>query len=149
MKKYDNNGFDISLQHAELLKQILENDATIEKFKEKYSDIQSFVDISNIIREVTDTAPMYTCDQCESTFDTKNELKSHKQSHNSSQSYTCDKCNKPFSSQEDLRRHQQARHAAQRFPCPTCGSDVYFSTQQELDAHMKRKHNSLDANTTR
>lgn len=138
IEDFDKNNYHIWPQHANLIKQILKDNSTIEQFRNNYSKITGFDNIGDAITEdISDnTETTYKCDKCGKVFDKESEMIHHSSSH--SISYTCDKCKKAFTSQDELIKHKNNNHTTQqRFTCSVCGPNVWFNTKKELETHSK------------
>ncbi|XP_028966635.1 zinc finger protein PLAG1-like [Galendromus occidentalis] len=81
---------------------------------------------------------LYPCPLCESSFDNKDSLEDHMDSHQQDRGILeCDFCGKEFTSKLDLTKHT-ALHAqeSQGDPqCQLCGK--YFATREEAVMHLK------------
>lgn len=131
LSAYDRNDFHIQKDHAILLKKIIQDDTTIEKFRNNYSNISGFAQIGEAILDVDISIQS----------DTKEETNVHDPSHNAPVFYNCDKCGRSFTSSQQLANHKSKEHATQkRFTCKICGADVWFDTKQGLENHNKSKH---------
>ena len=90
---YSQNNYHIWPKHADLIKQILKDDSTIEQFRNNYSKISGFALIHDAITAVEETSDnnitTYKCDKCGKTFDTEVEKINHSSSH-FVRSYACD-----------------------------------------------------------
>jgi len=138
IEDFDKNNYHIWPQHANLIKQILKDNSTIEQFRNNYSKITGFDNIGDAITEdiYDNTETTYKCDKCGKVFDKESEMIHHSSSH--SISYTCNKCKKAFTSQDELIKHKNNNHTTQqRFTCSVCGPNVWFNTKKELDTHSK------------
>ena len=51
--------------------------------------------------------PEYTCDKCDKSFNTKANVKKHKQTHTSLKLFKCDECDKSFGNQNGLSKHKK------------------------------------------
>jgi len=133
LNDYDNNNFHILPQHAEQVKIILKDDHTEKCFKNKFSNIQQFDKIEDVIQDQPPAAEKknsFVCNQCRATFETEDELNRHHTSHE-----------KTFVSKDKLKEHKAKVHSEQtRYTCSECGSNTWFKTQRELENHMKTKH---------
>lgn len=100
------------------------------------------------------TGKLYSCDECERTFNHPSSLMYHKESvHNDGRRFVCSKCGKSFTHKQLLQRHQMV-HSDSRygliiyfyeenvlkicfscrpFPCPDCG--LRFKTKSNLFNH--------------
>jgi len=110
----------------------------------------------------------YQCDLCDSSFDIKNNLNTHKrkkhdcggnynsdqcdsvftqrsvllkpklQMHNGTR-FQCDRCDSSFVCKEFLRQHKESKHEGKRYPCDFC--EFVCVRKAGLKKHKLNKHN--------
>lgn len=97
-------------------------------------------DFSSITIELTDKK--WKCDNCEESFNTKSQLKTHSRTHQKKKHLKCDICSKTFGWEYSLRMHMQAHREDNPNKCLECGIKVFNKTA--LANHMKRVHANPD-----
>lgn len=142
------NDLHIWAIHADLLKQIVSNEETIEQFRNNYSTILAFDQISGTITPPQSNMTI-KCEECGAVLETEAELVEHKNSHRIPQTYTCEKCSRNFDSRTKLNQHKSTAHTTVRsqtthYACPVCGPDMWFDTQEKLDSHLNSRHYERD-----
>lgn len=135
-----NNDLHVWAIHADILKQIVNNEKTIEQFHNNYSTIMAFDQISSAI-----TPPLFKCEECGNVLGTEADLAEHKRSHSTPTTYACDKCSEVFDSRRQLNQHKSTAHTPARsqtthYACPFCGPNMWFDSQEKLNSHLKTKH---------
>lgn len=134
------NNFHVWKIHADILKQIVNNETTIEQFHNNYSTILAFDQISSAL-----TPSTFNCEVCGNALGTEAELAEHKKSHSTSTTYDCDICLAVFESRSKLNKHKLTAHPTARsqknhYSCPQCGPDMWFESQEKLDIHLQTNH---------
>ena len=98
----------------------------------------TYVSIGELKVENSSEPKQLKCEHCQEIFNTADEKNAH-----SCLQYECDvkygnySCTQAFSSQDSLAKHKKNDH---HFECKVCGPDTWFTTSQQLDDHMKTKH---------
>ena len=80
----------------------------------------------------------FACDECDSTFATKQDLKTHINSTHSERTIQCTDCFRRFQSEEVLTYHKEQFHLEKRFNCTYCYRK--YSTSEGLKGHIRTKH---------
>lgn len=121
MLNYQTGNLHIYPQHAQLVLFVTENIDATNKFMTDYSNVKRFIDLERY-RE-----------HQEMQLQTGAENK-----------FPCNKCSKNFHSERELKEHKKHVHTekAIKFTCKICGSNMFFSSNEELENHMKSKHNT-------
>lgn len=119
---YKKNEFYILSQHAEIITSLLEKEDNINSFMtDDYASVKSFVDLMKYINNT----PAHTSTPTPTP----------------TPEFKCDKCNYEARNSNDLQNHKRRNHP-DRFTCTICpGGNTWFRTNDELEAHMKTKHN--------
>ena len=80
----------------------------------------------------------YFCEQCPSSFSTKQELRSHALSHSEERNFKCNQCDKAFKTKSYLKIHGRIHSGEKPYFCEECGKS--FSNQSQLISHKKERH---------
>ncbi|KAM3913580.1 uncharacterized protein RB166_018836 [Leptodactylus fuscus] len=80
---------------------------------------------------------VFSCSECDKSFDCKSELLMHLPVHSGDKPYNCSTCGKCFTNLSYLITHGKIHAGEKRYSCPDCG--VSFTRSSNLKAH-KRKH---------
>ena len=107
--------------HKNLVKKILKDDITKGQFMDNYSNITEFAHIEKFIKGNADTGVGTGSGT----------------STNESMKFKCDICEQSFDSKNKLSKHKVGTHA---YKCSICGDNMYFWKKDDLDKHMKNKH---------
>ena len=88
-----------------------------------------------------DDVPKLNCNNCESVFDTKNQLSEHMlDTHNTGENiYTCDKCDFAATSWQPLQKHVKDKHECiTLYLCEFCEFECI--NKNVLKDNLSRKH---------
>ncbi|XP_075698582.1 gastrula zinc finger protein XlCGF48.2-like [Rhinoderma darwinii] len=80
---------------------------------------------------------VYSCSECDKSFNCKSELLMHLPVHSGDKPYNCSICGKCFTNLSYLITHGKIHAGEKRYSCPDCG--VSFTRSSNLKTH-KRKH---------
>lgn len=85
----------------------------------------------------------FCCHLCESVFNTKKGLESHKKrKHVDRNRFQCTLCSKSYVQNSTLNRHVNAEHTQRKkFECKKCGKVFYYSCY--FSHHMASKHQGI------
>lgn len=89
---------------------------------------------------------VYLCDECEKTFASQAEFRTHAKDKHSKVEYTCDHCGNKLNSIEGLDNHISMFHTKQNIPCEFCRYKA--GNQEMLDSHLKQKHKIFKEDST-
>lgn len=117
------------------------NDDTEEEIDEENTETVKFTRSSKYKRRrrqiprVTPSSPPYDCKICTETFETKDELRSHRKmsKHTEARNHACSICSKTFTSSK-LRQHMRAHTKEKPYQCKICSQG--FSMSGNLKRHM-------------
>ena len=112
------------------------------KLSEKLStsSIKGFKFLLNKKRRNSNLVKCFKCsiDDCETLFETKEELDSHKQTHKNIFKCTKDGCNLQFMYEKNLQRHQKAHSVLiKRYVCPFPGCGKRFTALYNQKIHYR------------
>uniref|UniRef100_A0A1A8RPF7 C2H2-type domain-containing protein n=1 Tax=Nothobranchius rachovii TaxID=451742 RepID=A0A1A8RPF7_9TELE len=82
-----------------------------------------------------------TCFQCNTSFKTKSELRTHLRSHRARPVYQCAQCDRVFYHLSSLTNHKQTHLDKTGFACSRCNK--MFATAKERDSH-RLQHRGVD-----
>lgn len=84
----------------------------------------------------------YMCSTCGRSFKTKNQLKSHTNSHTGERPFKCtfDGCNKSFKSRSNRDTHMRSHTGEKRIKCTVQGCGQQFAYNKDLRRHKFRLH---------
>ena len=83
-----------------------------------------------------------SCDQCDLTFKTAINLKTHRKEIHNRNDHPCQLCDFIGSSDQSLRDHRNFVHLGISFSCQLC--DFSTKRKRDLHAHVKQKHEGVE-----
>ena len=89
-----------------------------------------------VINSIFNDDVRYICEVCDRSFDSKDQLITHKDDEHSNK-VRCEICNKKFENLATLNAHKDDKHA---FKCKESGCNARFNTENELNAHIVATH---------
>lgn len=112
VNSYPGNGLHVWEKHINVVKMIVKDEQSENTFMD--TDHANFKSFDDICKLFI----VYKCNQCAYVARSKEQLNEHKHEH-----------------RKDIQ-------TTKKFTCRICGAHRWFKTQQELDAHMRTKHNT-------
>ncbi|XP_055594511.1 zinc finger protein 85-like [Uranotaenia lowii] len=96
--------------------------------------------ISQVVNPTPTAAPkpVFACEVCPKTFDSKAKIEKHSRIHNEDLSFDCRMCAKKFKSQSTLTCHEKVHGengVDNNFSCVTCGK--VFKSEEKLQIHTR------------
>ena len=85
--------------------------------------------------------PQFQCDQCDSTFKSTSNLKTHIKFHHEEYSLFCDQCHFKTATKQLLEQHIKTEHEGFRLQCSEC--DFQTKTKTQLKSHVNYIHLKL------
>ncbi|XP_052823945.1 uncharacterized protein LOC106883442 [Octopus bimaculoides] len=102
--------------------------------KVDFDDVVGFAEKSD--DNVSDTASqIYSCNDCEKTFNQKCLLLAHSRIHTGERPYNCHVCSKTFRIPNDLKVHLRSHTGERPYKCQICNRG--FSISRNLTAHLR------------
>ena len=79
---------------------------------------------------------IFLCEQCDRSFQEKEQLAEHVQSHEQESEFRCCKCDKVYNDMSKLRRHDWRNH--RNIACTICNERI--ESRQEISSHWRIVH---------
>ncbi|KAK7910017.1 hypothetical protein WMY93_014701 [Mugilogobius chulae] len=86
----------------------------------------------------TGSAPLFSCQICQKTFQFQRMLNRHIKCHNETKRHLCNHCGKGFNDTFDLKRHVRTHTGVRPYKCNLC--EKAFTQRCSLESHMKKIH---------
>ncbi|KAJ1983148.1 hypothetical protein H4R33_004872 [Dimargaris cristalligena] len=86
----------------------------------------------------SDKSPQFQCDDCQSVFPRRHNLKSHAMVHSHDKPFICTTCSHQFRRQHDLKRHMKGHTGEKPFICPKCQRP--FARMDALSRHLRAEN---------
>jgi len=87
----------------------------------------------------TNTMLRFECSSCKISFESQNELKTHRKAHTEMRCSVCDKCGKSFATERTRNLHFETTHSGTNpYACKQCGKSM--SSPGNLVTHMQNMH---------
>ena len=84
----------------------------------------------------------YECQECNTTFKSKSNLRSHmKEVHNETLPYTCKECTKIYTRPDTLKEHIASKHRGEKKLCKECGKSLF--NRKSLELHIATIHKGI------
>ncbi|KAM3936144.1 zinc finger E-box-binding homeobox protein zag-1-like [Leptodactylus fuscus] len=89
---------------------------------------------------------LYTCDQCNKSFQKSSSLLRHKYEHTGNRPHQCEVCNKAFKHKHHLIEHIRLHSGEKPYCCDKCGKR--FSHSGSFSQHMNHRYSYCHRDTT-
>jgi uncharacterized C2H2 Zn-finger protein len=81
---------------------------------------------------------VHRCNECDSSFREKKNLKQHMKKQHGLKKYKCGYCNDRFDNRMSMSRHEKTKHENELFKCKQC--EYASPTKDKLRHHIRSKH---------
>ena len=113
---------------------------------EPQSQTKAVIPIKSVKRRVrrSETVPeigKFKCQDCERSFNSRDNLTYHNKSKHEGVKYSCNQCDRQLASQGSLTIHIQSVHEGVKYACNQC--DFQSGYQSNVTAHMKSLHEGV------